>query len=71
MGAFWGNREHRAAGGAGRRPADRADREGGEHGPDAQEELQAVLAASEADRELAGAAEDLGAQEVSGDAGAS
>lgn len=52
------------------RPADWDDREGRQHGADAQEELQAVRSAPEADRQLAGAAQDLRAQEVPGDEGA-
>ena len=56
-----------SADGAGRREADRIDREGGGDGENAQEELQAVCAASEADREFVGAAKNLEAEEVSGD----
>lgn len=71
VGQCWGACNSGPAHGARCGEADWDDCEGREHGANAQEELQAIRAALEADRELAGAAQDLGAQEVPGDAGAS
>lgn len=45
----------------------RSHSEGGEHRQNAQEELQGIRAPREAYREFAGAAQDFGAQAVSGD----
>lgn len=70
MGQYWGACNGGPAHGARCGEADWDDCEGRKHCANAQEELQAICPALEADRELAGAAQDLGAQEVSGDPGA-
>lgn len=56
MGAFWRNSQCGPTGRTGCREANRNNSEGRKHCTDAQKKLQAVCAASEADREFTGVA---------------
>lgn len=70
MAELRGGREHHTADWIERNRFSGVDCESGQHGANAQEELQAVRAACQIDRQFAGAAQDFGAQKVPGDEGA-